>query len=163
VRAQQVKEAPEVVRERQVEEHHVVLDEEVVGAPDGVGHLEVVPVPDHAGLRRARRPRGVDVGEEVVLGHRARGRRQRFRVLRRVRPASSSQPVQVGEGERVLELEALDLGALLVVLRQHADRLGMLEDVAHVRRRARRVDGCADRADEPEREVEERPLEPRRA
>ena len=51
----------------------------------------------------------------------------------------------------------------VVVLAEHADRLGVVEDVAGVLRRAVRVDRRADRADRAEREVEERPLDPARA
>ena len=55
----------------------------------------------------------------------------------------------------------VDLRALLLVLAEHADRLGVLDDVLRVPGRAVRVDRCADGADEREREVEHRPLERR--
>ena len=49
--------------------------------------------------------------------------------------AAGAQRVELVERDHVAG-EALDLRALLVVLDEHADRLGMVEDVPHVVRRA---------------------------
>ncbi len=67
---------------------------------------------------------------------------------------------EVGVRDHVA-VEAVDLGALIGILDQDADCLGVLEHVEDVAGRARRVDRSADRADERECEVEERPLEGR--
>ena len=91
-------------------------------------------VVESAGVRRAIRA--------PLLLERGRGRRTSARARRR--------------GERA---RPLDLGALVVVLAEHADRLGVLEHVVDVLRRAVRVDRRADRADVREREVEQRPLD----
>ena len=55
------------MREREEQEHHVAFDREVLDVVDLVDHRVVVAVPDHAGLRRPGRARGVDVRVEVVL------------------------------------------------------------------------------------------------
>ena len=52
----------------------------------------------------------------------------------------------------------LDVGRLVGVLAEHADGLGVVEDVRRVLRRAVRVDRRRDRADERKREVEQRPF-----
>ena len=52
---------------------------------------------DHAGLRRAGRPRGVDVREEVVLVDRGGRVEERVRVLGAVRAAARSQLVEIRE------------------------------------------------------------------
>src|SRR5205085_6767699 len=62
----------------------------------------------------------------------------------------------------VPEADALGLRPLLLVLDEDADRVGVPEDMDAVPRRAGRVGGRADRADEREGEVEEHPLEARR-
>ena len=69
---------------------------------------------------------------------------------------------QVADCEHVLESKALDLLSLAVVLAEDSDGLGMLDDVSTVARRRVGVDRGTDRADEGEREVEERPFEPGR-
>ena len=70
---------------------------------DDRDHRVVVAVRDHAALRRAGRPRGVDVGEEVVLLDRRRGLAQRVRVLGRVGAPALGQVVEVGEGQHVAQ------------------------------------------------------------
>ena len=67
VRAEQVHQSPEVVGERQVEQHDVRRDEEGLDLVDRPDHVVVVAVQDHAALRRAGRPRRVDQREEVVV------------------------------------------------------------------------------------------------
>ena len=54
--AEQVHQPAEVVREREVEQHHVGREEEVLDPVDRPDHLRVVAVEDHAGLRRPGRP-----------------------------------------------------------------------------------------------------------
>ena len=102
------------------------------------GHLVVVAVPDHAGLGRPGRARGVDVGEEVLLadlGHRAV---ECVRVLGRVGASARLELGQVREREDVTKArqagaDRLDLRALLVVLDEHADRLRVVEHVGSSR------------------------------
>ena len=96
---------PEVVGERQEEEHEVSLDRDVVELVDDGDHRVVVAVPDHAALRWAGRARGVDVREEVVLGDGVCGLVDRRGVARPVRAAAGEQIGEVGERERVLETE----------------------------------------------------------
>ena len=56
----------EVVGEREVEKHHVVVLEEAVHRVDGGRHRVVVAVADHAALRRPGRPGRVDDRVQVV-------------------------------------------------------------------------------------------------
>ena len=128
---------------------------------DGRGHLVVVAVPDRAGLRRAGRAGRVDEREAVLLVDRGLGFGERRRVRRRELAAASAQRVQLGERDHVGETEAGDLLPLALVLDEHADGLGVLEDVLAVLRRAVRVDGRADSADQAEGVVEQRPVERR--
>ena len=131
-------------------------------------HLVVVAVADHAGLRRPGRPRGVDVGEEVVLADLGHGTVESVGVrrLRSARPRASSSGRSAnastccsrGRSARAL----VDLRALLGVLDEHSDRLRVVDHVRAVVRRAVRVDRRPDRADEAEGEVEQAPLEARR-
>ena len=166
VRALQVHQPPEVVRERQVEEHRVVGHREVVDLVDDGGHRVVVAVQDHAGLRRAGRPRRVDVGEDVVGAHGRDDALELARMRKRVVPPARTQVVEVVERQDVLEPRVpravvVELRELLRVLDEHADRLRVVEDVLAVLGGAVRVDRGADGADVGEREVEERPLEAR--
>ena len=147
--------------QRQVEQHRVVRDRELLDVVDAAGHLVVVAVPDHAGLRRPGRARGVDEGEEVVLADLRLGLGERAGMGGSMLPAVCTQCVQLGERDHVSKPDVGDLGPLLFVLDEHADRVRVLEDVAAVLRRAVRVDRRADRADPCQREVEERPLERR--
>ena len=87
---------------------------------------------------------------------------------RRVLAPARREIVESGEGQHVakpgqLRPHVRDLPLLLLVLDEHADGLRVSEDVGAVAGRARRVDRSGDAASEREREVEERPLEPRRA
>jgi hypothetical protein len=77
-----------------------------------------------------------------------------------VRAPSGAQVVQIRERQHVLQRDPANLGPLLVVLAENADRLRVAEDVRSILRRAVHVDRRADRADEAEREVEERPFQP---
>ena len=56
--------------------------------------------------------------------------------------------VEVGEGQQVLEVEAVQLGPLVVVFAEDAHRLGVLDHIGAVLRRAVCVDGCSDCADQ---------------
>ncbi len=114
------------------------------------------------GPGRARR---VDVGEEVILAD-LRGsvverradarRRSRARAASRSgRSANVSTCRSRGSSARTSSI----LCELLRVLDEHADRLGVVDHVRAVPRRAVRVHGCADRADQAEGEVEQAPLE----
>ena len=71
------------------------------------------------------------------------------------------QALEVRKRQHVRQPQGLDLGQLGLVLRQPAHHLGMLKQIGGFVGRAVRIDGRADRADEREREVEERPLEGR--
>jgi hypothetical protein len=82
VRSQQVHQPAEVVRQREVEQHHVVAERELRHAVDARGHLVVVAVADHAGLRWAGRARRVDEGENVLLADLSLGLGQGVRVGR---------------------------------------------------------------------------------
>ena len=69
--ADEVHQLPEVVGERQVQQHRVRRVDErraLVAKPlDRRGHLPVVPVPDHAALRRpGRSGREMSMGEGVL-------------------------------------------------------------------------------------------------
>jgi hypothetical protein len=66
---------------------------------------------------------------------------------------------EVGKRQDVLQRQPVELRPLLIVLAEHADRLGVLCDVLRVLRRVVHVDRSADRADQTEREIEEHPLE----
>ena len=168
VRTGEVHQSSEVVREREVEEHDVAPHDEPVEAVDHGDHRVVVAMADHAGLRRAGRPRGVDVREEVVLADPGLGLGERPRLRGPEFTSAIGQGVEIGEGEHVPEARQpvahlRDLCGLLLVLDQDAYGLGVPEDVGAVVRGGVRVDGGGDRAYEGEREVEERPLEARRA
>ena len=137
------------MRERQVEQHHVArLGQAVLHLVALLHHRVVVAVADHAGLRRPGRARRVDEREEVVLVDRVGALVERAGCVCGVRASALAQRGEVGEREDVADAEALDLRPLLVVLDEHADRLGVLEHVLRVARRARCVDRRADRADE---------------
>ena len=73
-----------------------------------------------------------------------------------------SEVFEIREGEHVLRRSFPELCALFLVLAQDPDGVGMLDDVGNVLRRAVHVDGRAHGSDERQREVEQRPLEPRR-
>jgi hypothetical protein len=118
-------------------------------------------VPDHAGLRRPGRARGVDEGEEVVLADLRLGLGQGARIRRCVLAPPSAQVVELCERDHVREAEVGDLCALVIVLDEDPDRVRMLQHVAAVARRAVCVDRRPDRADPPQRVVEQRPLEVR--
>ena len=158
-----MEQAPVVVRERQVEQHHVAgLGEPVFHLVGLLHHRVVVAVADHAGLRRAGRPRGVDEREELVLVDRVGALVERGRVLCGVRPSALSQRVELRERDHVRDAR-----------RRRPWRAGRRP------RRAPRpprecsrtycvsraeldgVDRRTDRADECQREVEQRPLEAR--
>ena len=164
VRAREVHQPPEVVRQREVQQHDVA-GPAVVGQLVGDGdHRVVVAVPDHAALRRAGRARRVDEREEVLLVDRGGRLVEPLRVRLAVRTPFLLERGQVGEREDVAERgEArparVHLVALRIVLAHDADRLRMLEDVLGVARRRIRVDRGAHGADVREREVDERPFE----
>ena len=162
VRAEQVHQPPEVVRQREVHHHHVPAADVVVHLPHGVGHRVVVAVADHAGLGWPGRARGVDVREQVLRVDRRRGLFHGARMQLRVLAAAGPEIVEVAEREHVLRRRLAELRALLLVLAENRDRVGVLDDVRDVFGRAVHVDRGADRADEAEREVEQRPFEPRR-
>ena len=161
----EVDQAAVVVGERQVEEEGVAgTDEPTLQLVHDRRHLVVIAMADHAALRRAGRPRGVDVGEEILLVDRRRGVVQRVGVRGGVVTSACLELGQAGEGEDVPEVGEtapylLDLRQLLVVLGQDADRLGVPDHVRRVRWRAVCIDGGADRTDQAEREVEQAPLE----
>src|SRR5919198_752657 len=117
---------------------------------------------DHAGLRRAGRPRREDVREEIALTDRCAGIGERARIPLAKPAAASAKLVEVRDRELVLEPQVRDLLALALVLDQHADRVRMLEDVRSVPRRVVRVDRRGNRSDRAQREVEQGPLETRR-
>ena len=84
LRAGEMEEPSEVVRERQPEQDDVLGLDQLGHLGDRGHHLVRVPVPDHARLRRAGRARGEDERVQVVLVDRCdrarrgrRGRRQR--------------------------------------------------------------------------------------
>ena len=149
--------------QRQVEEHDVAVERETLDLLDARGHHVVVAVADHAGLRRARRARGVDVRVEVVLADRGGGLVERTRVLARVRDPLGPQCVEVGDREHVVEAQWLHFFSLLLVLDKRPDGFRVLEHIRGLALRAVGVDRCRDPAHEREREVEERPFEPRPA
>ena len=165
VRPEQQHQPPVVVGEREVQQHDVVLAVvRRLHTVDDAGHLEVVPIAQHAALRRARGSRRVDDRVEVFLTDRGGRLVERGRVVRRVVTAVRRQAVEVVVGEHVLERgslvgRGLDLRQLLGVLADDPDGLGVREEVTHVTGRARRVDRDAHRADPREREIEERPVE----
>ncbi len=155
-----------VVGEREVEEQHVVGGAVVGQLALHRDHRVVVAMADHAALRRAGRPRGVDEREDVLLVDRGDrlvelgGMRLPVGtslVLERCEICVRQDLAQVWQ----LVTAEFDLGALRLVLADHAHRLGVREDVADVRRGAVRVDADRDRTDMREREVDERPFERR--
>ena len=166
--AGEVEEPSEVVRERQPEQHDVLgLGRGSLTSSTDGDHLVRVAVPDHARLRRAGRARGVDERVEVVLVDRGDRAVERAGVGGSVLAAAGREVVQVGEGQDVphpadVGFDLVELGELLLVLDEDADRVGVVERVGAVVRRARRVDRDGDGADEGERVVEEHPLEARR-
>jgi hypothetical protein len=151
------------VRERQVEQHHVLAQPEVLDPLDRRGHGVVVAVADHAALRGAGRAGGVDVRVEIVLADGGSGLVERAWVRLRESDSVGPQVVQVLQCQDVLQLERLDLGHLVVVLDECAHCLGVPKDVGGLAGGAVGVDRGRDPADEREREVEQRPLEPRPA
>ena len=164
----QVHEPAEVVRERQVEQHDVADRREALEMVDDGHHGVVVAVRDHAALRRPRRPRRVDVREEVVLRDGRGCLAQRVRMLLRVRAAACGEVVEVGVGEDMAQLRQLAAAPPSPSRAGPRPRRGrrqirVAEDVAGVRGRAVRVDRRADGADRAESKVEERPLDARRA
>ena len=165
VRPGEVHQPTEVVREREVEEHDVARAARVREAVSGRDHRVVVPVADHAALRRARRSGRVDEREQVLLVDRGD-------CLRRARPGFASAVLaallferrQVGEREHVAEpWERRPAASTFARCASSSQRTPTasewLEDVVHVVRRRVRVDRGPDRADVREREVEQRPLE----
>src|ERR1043166_7879755 len=80
---------------------------------------------------------------------------KRSAAFTRARAAKTREP------QDVREPQPLDLRALLLVLAERRDGIGMRDDELRVPRRAVRVHGSADRTDEREREVEQRPLDRR--
>ena len=97
-----------VVRQREVEEHHVVgVVVRLLHPVDDARHHVVVAVREHAALGRPGRPGRVDDREEVVLGDRGRrvveGGRIRCRVVRPVR----RETVEVVIREDVLQRRQL--------------------------------------------------------
>ena len=167
-RRQQMREAAEVVRERQIEQQQVVLPEDVGHVVDDLRHLVVVAVEDLAALRRPGRARRVDEGEEVVLADLGLGSCESVGVLARVLPAAGGQLLEVGERQDMVQgrqpaAHRLDLLQLLVVLDEHTDGVGVAQHVPAVLRRRVRVDRSRHAADQREREVEEAPLDPRPA
>ena len=130
-----MEQAPVVVGEREVEQHHVAgLGQAIVHLVALLHHRVVVAVADHAGLRRAGRPRRVDEREELVLVDRVGALVECGRVLRGVRPPAFSQRAELRERDDVLDARPRDLRALVVVLDEDADRLRVLEDVVRVAR-----------------------------
>ena len=154
---------PEVVRERQIEQHQIVAEREVLDPLDARGHRVVVAVADHAALRRAGRSRRVDVGVEVVLADHRLCRGERLWVLLGERDPLGAQLVQRVERQDVGEPKRLDLLALSLVLDERADGIGVIEYVSGLFGPAARINGRRDRADAGEREVEQGPFEPRAA
>ena len=164
VGAGEVHQPPEVVRERQVEEQHVVCAREVLELVDDGDHLVVVAVADHAGLRRPRRPRRVHVGEEVVRAHGRSRFAERIGMLARVARALARA---VRRAPRTSRDARAPRDSIFVRCSSSSHRAATasecVDDVLRVLRRAVRVDGSGDRTDEREREVEKRPLERRLA
>ena len=164
VRRREMQQAPVVVGEREVEEHHVAgLRQAIFHLVALLHHRVVVAVADHARLRRAGRSRRVDEGEQVVLVDRVRAFVERRRLLRREGTSAGAQFVELRERDHVLERQPCDLRPLVVVLDERADSVRVLEHVLRVARRAVRVDRRPDGSDQAEGEVEERPLERRPA
>ena len=166
VRPRQVHQPPEIVGERQVEQHQIVVPHVHRQVVDHRRHRVVVAVPDHAALRWAGRARRVDEREQVVLVDRRGGLVERTRMLLPEQRTLRLEPCQVVEVEHVLQARqfrafALHLRPLRRVLAEHAHRLRVPQDVGHVLRRAVRVHGHADRSHEAERKVEQGPLERR--
>ena len=93
----QVHEAAEVVRQREVEQAHVTRLHVARHLLDHRSHLVVVPVADHAALRRAGRARGVDERVQVLLVDLVHRIVERARMLRRM---SGSFRVERGSGRR---------------------------------------------------------------
>ena len=164
VRALDEHQSPEVVRERDVEEHHVVGSRVVLHLVDDARHREVVAVAHHAALRRTGRAGRVEDRVEVLLVDRGERLVERRRVSLREVDAVRREPREIVVRQDVLELrqllgERLDLRQLLRVLADDPDCLRVLEEIRHVLRGAVRVHRDRDRADLGEREVHERPVE----
>jgi len=166
VRPCEVHQATEVVGQGEIQQHQVVAVEVARKSVDNGDHRVVVAVPDHAALRWAGRARRVDEREQVVLVNRGDCFVERRRTLRLECCALRFECGEIGErpdvpeqGQRVaFRFDLLRLGC---VLAEDADRLRVGEDVGHIRRRAVRVDPCANGSDVCQREVEQRPFERR--
>ena len=105
VGAGEVHQPTEVVRERQVEQHHVARGAVIGEVVDRCDHRVVVAVPDHAALGRPRRPRRVDEGEEVLLVDRRDHVVEGLAVRVPVRATLLLERRKVGEGQHVPERE----------------------------------------------------------
>ena len=100
----QVEEPPEVVRERQPEEHDVACAHQLLLLVVERRRVRVgVPVGDHAGLRRAGGSRRKEEGVEVVLADGRARLVEGVGVGRGELPAAGGEVVKVGEGEDVLD------------------------------------------------------------
>ena len=166
VRAGQVHQPPEVVGEREVQEHQVVVVHVARQVVDHRHHRVVVAMPHHAALGRACRARGVLEREEIVLVDGSDRLGERRRVLLAEARALGFELGEIGHGQQVPK--ARQRGSVLFdacrqvgIRTEHADRLGVVEDVRGVVGRAVRVDGRHDGSDLRQREVEQRPLERR--
>ena len=93
-----------VVREREVEEHHVARQRQpLVHLVALLHHRVVVAVADHAGLRRPGRSRRVDEREQIVLVDRVGALLQRARMRGGVGTAARTQLVEPRERDDVLQ------------------------------------------------------------
>ena len=144
----------ERVRHRQPQELQVVLVEDVLDLDRGA-LVDPRPVQQPHALGAAGGAGGVDQRRELVGGDRPRGLLDDARVLGEVGLAELGEVVEADdpvavrrtvEGDdlgqvRQLVAVLLELGDLLVVLREHDPGLGVAEDVRRVLGVRRRVDG----------------------
>jgi hypothetical protein len=145
--SEQLHQATEVVREREVEKHHVGREEEVLDPVDRRDHLRVIAVEDHAALRRSRRAGRVDEREEVLLADLGPCTVERMRVARGVLAAKGAKLVERFGRVHVLGARLLDPREICLVLDEAADSLRVLEDVTALGRRGGGVDRRCDGAD----------------
>ena len=167
VRAEEEHQPPVVVREREVQEHHVVFAVVALLHPvDDRRHLEVVAVREHAALRRPGRARRVDDREEVVLADRRRRVVERRRVRRREVATVRREAFEVVVREDVLQRRRARLAtsstfASWAASSQTTPTASECARAGSPRQRAEleAYTGMPDRSDVCEREVDERPVE----